>query len=205
MFGFWEPFILFGSISFWFISLVIAVVFVWCIEIDKSDGAFLMLLATYVFLWGAVGFNPIEFAWNNPLQSFAYVGGYFVGGMIWSIVKWYFYLLRRRDEAKKVRVYFDANITKLQQDWKGSDEFNFVNWMNKGNHSKYRTQWEYNDCSYPPIAAQHKGDILFWATYWPFSAFWTLLNDPIRRLWNAIYSVLNGMLQRISNNVFKDV
>ncbi len=205
MFGFWEPFILFGGMAFWVISILIGIAFIWCIEFDRSGSAVLMILATYFFLWGGVGINPAIFAWNNPMTTFIYIGGYFLGGTVWSIVKWYFYLLRRRDEAKKVRIYFDANESALNQAWKSSDgEFTFANWMNaSGRHDSSR--YEYRDKHYPPMAMQHKGDILFWASYWPFSAFWTLLNDPIRRLWNAIYSVLGGFLQRISNKVFEDV
>lgn len=208
MFGFWDPFILFGGLSFWIISFFIAVAFIWCIEFDKSDGAVLLIVLSYAFLWGAVGINPIVYAWNNPITAFTYIGGYFLGGTVWTIVKWYFYLLRRRDEARKIRVYFDANCDDLNQKWKNNDEFNFTNWMNDGGSTgsgASRCRRAYNDRNYPPMATQHKGDILFWATYWPFSAFWTLLNDPIRRLWNAIYSVLGGILQRISNKVFADV
>ena len=208
MFGLWEPFVLFGGLAFWVIAFFIAVSFIWCIEFDRSSGAITMIVLSYAFLWGAVGFNPIIYAWGNPITALTYIGVYFLGGTIWTIVKWYFYLLRRRDEARKIRIYFDANHDELNQRWSNSDEFNFVNWMNDGGQygsGASRHRRSYSDSNYPPMATQHKGDILFWAIYWPFSAFWTLLNDPIRRLWNAIYSVLGGMLQRISNKVFADV
>ena len=206
MFGMWEPFVIFGTLGFWGLSLLIAFAFIWCIEFDKSGGAAFMLVLTYLFLWGAVGINPVLWAWGNPMSAIAYVGGYFLGGTIWTIVKWYFYLLRRRDEAKKIKVYFEANEHDIRTDWSknSTDTFNFVNWMN--GMSRHQTpRHEYRDNNYPPMATQHKGDILFWAAYWPFSAFWTLLNDPIRRLWNAIYSILGGLLQRMSMSVFKDV
>ncbi len=206
MFGMWEPFVIFGTLGFWGISLLIALAFIWCIEIDKSGGAAFMVVFTFLFLWGAVGINPVLWALSNPMSALTYVAVYFLGGTIWTIVKWYFYLLRRRDEAKKIKIYFEANEHDLRKDWSSNktDTFSFVNWMNStSRHSSPRH--EYLDNDYPPMATHHKGDILFWAAYWPFSAFWTLLNDPIRRLWNAIYALLGGLLHRMSISVFKDV
>jgi len=34
---------------------------------------------------------------------------------------------------------------------------------------------------------------------------WTLLRDPVRWLFEEIYSMLGNMMQRLSNHVFKDL
>ena len=54
-----------------------------------------------------------------------------------------------------------------------------------------------------PKAHDHKGDILMWMTYWPFSSLWTLINDPIRKIFRTIYTNIASSLQAISDRMFK--
>ena len=57
---------------------------------------------------------------------------------------------------------------------------------------------------YPPKVSVHRTDLIAWIIYWPFSLLWTLVNDPIRRIATAIYRQIEGLLQAMSNNVFKN-
>ena len=41
-------------------------------------------------------------------------------------------------------------------------------------------------------------------TYWPISASWTIINDPIRRMYNSIFKRLDKVYVKISDKVFKD-
>lgn len=50
----------------------------------------------------------------------------------------------------------------------------------------------------------YKADFMTWALFWPMSFVWTVINDPIRRLYNAIYNALASRLQRMSDDMFKD-
>jgi len=56
-----------------------------------------------------------------------------------------------------------------------------------------------------PLVRNHKGRIIAWMSYWPWSLFWTILNDPIRRLFRRIYYKIKSFLQGISEKVFKDI
>jgi len=56
-----------------------------------------------------------------------------------------------------------------------------------------------------PQVRNHKGRIIAWMSYWPWSLFWTLLNDPIRRLFRRIYYQIKNVLQSISDRVYKDI
>jgi len=56
-----------------------------------------------------------------------------------------------------------------------------------------------------PLVRNHKGRVIAWMSYWPWSLFWTILNDPIRRLMRRIYYRIKGILQGISDRVFKDI
>lgn len=55
-----------------------------------------------------------------------------------------------------------------------------------------------------PEPDQYKGRIVSWIIYWPPSMFWTLLNDPIRKIGKAIYNWMAGTLKKISDHVWKD-
>jgi hypothetical protein len=56
-----------------------------------------------------------------------------------------------------------------------------------------------------PQVADNKSRITTWMAYWPWSAFWTLLNDPIRRLFRRLYNNLREFYQKMSDKVFADV
>lgn len=55
-----------------------------------------------------------------------------------------------------------------------------------------------------PEPENYKGRIISWIIYWPASMFWTLLNDPIRKLGRQLYYMIAGVLKRISDSVWKD-
>lgn len=55
---------------------------------------------------------------------------------------------------------------------------------------------------YRPIAAKHKADILVWMSWWPFSMTWTLLDDPLRRLFLVVYELMAGLFQRVSDRIW---
>jgi hypothetical protein len=42
-------------------------------------------------------------------------------------------------------------------------------------------------------------------TYWPWSALWTLINDPVRRFFCWIYEQISGVLQEISDRAFQNI
>lgn len=55
-----------------------------------------------------------------------------------------------------------------------------------------------------PLPEDFKGRIISWIGYWPPSMFWTLLNDPLRRLGRQIYYGIANMLSNISNRAWRD-
>lgn len=55
-----------------------------------------------------------------------------------------------------------------------------------------------------PTARENKARIMSWMTYWPFSAVWTFLNDPVRRAFQMVYSRIESSFDKISNTMFAD-
>lgn len=57
---------------------------------------------------------------------------------------------------------------------------------------------EYYELSY------NKERVTHWIIYWPFSALWTLINDPVRKLANAIADQFAGTYNSISKKILGD-
>lgn len=55
-----------------------------------------------------------------------------------------------------------------------------------------------------PIPSKFQARITAWIVYWPPSLFWTLLNDPIRRIGRLIYEGVADTLKKISDSAWKD-
>jgi hypothetical protein len=63
-----------------------------------------------------------------------------------------------------------------------------------------------NPLSKRPRAVNNKARITAWMSFWPYSLVGTLLNDPVRRLFNAIFSWVKGLYQKMADAMFsKDV
>jgi len=64
---------------------------------NASFGTAMMLIGTGVLVWLAGETNPFTLAWDNIGDIIKFFVGYFVVGAVWSIAKWYLYLLKVRD------------------------------------------------------------------------------------------------------------
>ncbi len=56
-----------------------------------------------------------------------------------------------------------------------------------------------------PTASSNKFRIMSWMYYWPFSAFWTMINEPLRQTFEYVYTQIGGLFDKVSNKMFADV
>lgn len=149
------------------------------------------VIAVGVLMW-FTGFQPIVWMKANGWTLATWVAIYFAVGVIWGVVKWFFYLVRVRDDLvayrKEKGIPAGDALTEEARD-------HFIAYFMHGTGSK----------SIPPKAAQSKARITFWMIYWPFSMPWTLLNEPIKRLFNFLYNRIAGFLQGMSDRLFRDI
>jgi hypothetical protein len=69
----------------------------------------------------------------------------------------------------------------------------------------YFTDWFGRQVSIEkPTPDKFKARITAWIVYWPPSLFWTLLNDPLRRIGRMIYEGVADILKKISDSAWKD-
>lgn len=193
-----EPaFIIFGGTVFWVLAAVFFIALLLSIEYDNGWTASVLTVAMVVGLTWGVEINLFAWAWTNPASAFTYFVGYFIAGTVWAIMKWWFYCHKLLDVVKDIKVEF-LNYYKISGDMIPDDKRDaFVSGVVKSHR--------YTDKHYPPQSMDHKSDWLMWATWWPISSFWTMLNQPIKNIWLFIYSRLGGMMQKISDRVFSEI
>ena len=62
-----------------------------------------------------------------------------------------------------------------------------------------------NNKSIKPAAAENKLRITGWITYWPWSALWTIIDEPVRKSVKYVWDRLASTYQRMSDKAFADV
>ena len=189
----WQELFVVGSLWFWLLVAAEAALLLGLIERGKGLLATLSLAITLVLLqfWGDA--NPLGLA-EHPLLLLFGVIGYFAAGTVWSVARWWLYVREQRQRYDEARADFcHAN----DLDDKIPDEMQ-LGWLQFLESRKKKIEIR-------PRARAHKGRILMWMAYWPWSLFWTVLNDPVRKAFLFIYHHIHDYLQEISDQAFKGV
>lgn len=53
--------------------------------------------------------------------------------------------------------------------------------------------------------SENKERIVNWMMYWPFSAFWTLIDEPVKKTFKALFSALEKTYQRMADRATKEL
>lgn len=197
-----------GGTFFWCLTAAVLIVITACVDRDNGKGATFVaaLFAAICYLFA--DFNP--FAWlAQNLATVAALGLVYVGtGAAWALGKWWFFV-------KAARRRFDAFVA----DWLRKRDLAAIppamtppstepgpraegHVPYSGSLDELRSDARRSLGKTPPQAGENKGRIMLWMTYWPVSAVWTLVDDPVRRLFLAIWEWLSGTFQRISDRAF---
>ena len=192
-----EPLLAVGGIFFYIIVAVFLAVLLGCIEYQKGWWSSILVTAFCLVLYTVFGVNVVTLAVNNPWMIAPYVVGYFVVGSVWACVKWIFYSHKMLDIVKDIKMEYlnrhNISSNVIPEDKK--EDFIY----------KVLANSKYHDEFYPPKFLKHKADWMMWATYWPLSLFWTMLDQPIKKLWNFIYSNIGQMMQNITDKMFENI
>lgn len=197
----WIPIFVVGSFWFWLLLLLSFIVLVLCVEWEAPFKAFGAILVTVglLVLFGTL--DPFDWIANHPGQVIGSIVGYFLLGTVWSLVKWWMYVGQRKE------YYEDIKIEWLKE--KGIKESVVPeelrdDWVKYLKNKSWRRSFE--DYTWiPPQALQYKSKIMIWMAYWPWSMFWSLFDDVIRKIFSTIYAKLANTFQRISVKVYGNV
>lgn len=187
--------------TFWFwLLLAAATLFIGvCVTSEKFGKATLCMLGTFLVLALFGNFNVLNWLRDNPIQN-TLIGfaSYFLIGAVWSVAKWWFFVRRQREEYDELKRGFlkhrgvEGNII---------PDHHKSTWRETIAHARgFRFA-----PTFPPRARHFKGKITAWMTYWPWSMIVTVIDDPIRKLFNAIFNAIQGVFQGISDKAFKNV
>ncbi len=178
--------LVFGSLWFWgLLALSTVLLFTF---IDNDDGVMATgtLLAFLLLMQYFGDFKVFSYIKLQPLMAIKWALFYFSAGTLWSIAKWWFHVRNERDhyDEKKKR-FLDSH-----------DE--------KGPNIPTALKGRWKDIAPDkPSAAKSKDKIIRWMTFWPWSAVWTIINDPIKKLFKTIYRNIQSLLQKIADSAFE--
>jgi hypothetical protein len=216
-------------LPFLFVALFITEIFL--VQFEKFGWTTFSLIATAVAVYHFKLFGIPTFIVSHPSLCLGFIAAYIVIGIIWSFIKWYSYLLSFKEkfvDKKDKLLSTKKALVEAQSNWIQDNHIEFNNqpinleslpFENYGvinekfitsnkNHDKLTRNYgdavrAYNGF-YKPEVASHKGDIIAWMCFWPFSLIGTFINDPVRRLFNFIFNSLKGTYQKMSDSVFSD-
>ncbi len=179
-------------------------------EVEHWGWATFTLLATFVaslvchHFWNTP--SVVDWVVANGVFTLVYVLAYLAVGVGWSFVKWFSYLMGFRDAFREQK---EAFCVKNGLDPKAPvpedrmAQFDTFLSSNVGWGERHRGQLLSRE---RPRAAKSKARITAWMAFWPFSVVGTILNDPVRRLFNFLFTNFKALYQKMADHVFrKDV
>ena len=203
---------LFGSlflvdgVFLWLALGIFAVLTLVTVEYEKPGWCTVLIAIAVGFMQFYTAYHPVTFAIQYPLYAVTIVALYFAAGTGWIVLKWlsHVYSVRDRfntikqsiiDELKTFKVSATNTTGYIAAD--GTLTADGVTLLYE------RAARRLGETNLPLKVNDHKGQLYMWWICWPLSLFWTVLNDPIKRLWWFIYNQIGGLLQGISDRAFK--
>ena len=194
-------FFVIGTIWFWIIS---AAVFAFLIFLTEDDSNIFASIVVVGFIWILSSVNGYSIT-ADPLLWIKWAGIYFAAGTVWSFLKWFSYLYGIKEELRKYKnKYVAKNGIQLKSNgtFDDADFPGFAKYLNENYYLNGTTIRTKEDTT--PGVGTLIGDLTRWVVWWPFSAFWTILNDPIRRIAQFIVRRFRGAYEALANRVFRN-
>lgn len=147
--------------------------------------AVVVIIATLLF----TDLRPFAMVTSEPLRLLLILGAYVVTGTVWAIMKWGFWLAKLRGRVQDI----EAEVTERH----GRKDLILFNMqvIHRLSDAKLPT-------TLPPKAKEHAPMISGWMMFWPCSALWTLINDPVRHAFKWAHRSIEGLLQGMSDRAF---
>jgi len=173
------------------------------VETEKFGWATIVLLVSVGITQG-LHVLPI-FSWieTHAITTVLYALAYITIGITWSFIKWFSFLMMARDKYRQWKHEFFT--------FGGLDPCLTVGPENLDDFKKFisgKRDYKYQDPiadlyeGKRPRAANNKARIVSWMSFWPCSVIGTVLNDPVRRLFNFLFTSFKALYQKISDAVF---
>jgi hypothetical protein len=184
----WMQWIVIGWFSWTFMVpfVVWNVLLIWFLEDESPGFALTSTVAFLVLLQLCSDFSLPDWISLNTASFIKYGLAYILIGVVYSIVKYIFYLTESRRNWDRS---FNEFKEKRQIDPKVTIETIPEN--------QKRACFEHMRYENIPTVATSTKHIAFWMGYWPWSAFWTLLNNPLKWMYQYLKEMLGGLWRRL--------
>ena len=185
-----------GGLFFWLFVGLMVVLLTTSVHNEKPGTGFLFVAAALVALQFTSDFKPFSWVMANPglfgLGVLAYIGI----AVVWTFAKWYMFSVSAKECYADFRKTWIANLKRpfdVVTD-KASLASSFASFYG------YRERF---GMSVPPSPGDNKGRIMLWMIFWPIDMVWSIINDPVVRIFRWIYQRIVGSLGRIARGRFK--
>jgi hypothetical protein len=189
------------------VGIVAAIVTMISLEVEEEGWATTAVsIALALLLWN-YGHDLWSFVKEDYGTTLLFVLGYLLVGVVWSLLKWNEFVKRKINIYKKVRAEL---IVKRPDFDENSDKS--VEMLCQKLRENGISVWGYDvktmaelKLKIMPIGSENKASIIAWISYWPLSLLATLLNNPFRRLFEYVYSLVANAYDKISQKHFKSL
>ena len=190
------------------VGIVAAIVTMISLEMEKEGTATTAVsIALALLLWN-YGPDLWSFVKNDVGTTLLFVLGYLVAGVVWSFLKWSEFVKRKIELFKKVRA--EVIVTRPEfSDTNDKDRYYLCDMLRANG---FEGVWSSDIKSMgeiilkiTPIGSKNKAAIVAWISYWPLSLLATLLNNPFRRFFEYVYSLVADSYDKISQRHFKSL
>jgi hypothetical protein len=132
--------LIFGSVWFWIVALITLGSIVWFLESallrnrDNGGGmnvtGALIVFGVLYYLFGSKQHivNGFEYIRDHPASILGWIALYLFIGVIWAFIKWYFFLLKRKDQLIDEKKYSSDKTIKIPT--AAENKFRILTWMN---------------------------------------------------------------------------
>lgn len=189
------------------VGIVAAIVTMISLEVEEEGWATTAVsIALALLLWN-YGHDLWSFVKEDYGTTLLFVLGYLVVGVVWSFLKWNEFVKRKVSIYKKVRAELIVKRPDFDENSNKSVEMLCQKLRENGisvwSHD-VKTMAELK-LKIMPIGSENKASIIAWISYWPLSLLATLLNNPFRRLFEYVYSLVATAYDKISQKHFKSL
>ena len=202
-----------GIAAWVFIALcILCVIMLIAVETEKPWGAFGSLVAAgaLVHFTGTFDMLNVLHDWKTLLM---FLGLYIVVGVAWGAIKWVFYTMSwgktQEGLVQDARQEFLQRLGLTGNEIPSNHKDAWAKWVRQ---TSYDHSWKttYDELQSPPVVRlanpdelhirNNIGRLMIWCAYWPFSMFWTIIDDPLRATFQfLVINVFGGLMQAFSN------
>lgn len=193
------PLFMLWSFPFWALVVVEFSFLFWCVSYRRGSFGLISLAVialAFQFFGNIPVFNWMWEHWDWTLEIFF---GWLALSAPWAVTKWWLFVRDnsyRYDEILEEYRKLNPKLGPTVADWSAEEKVAWEEYFNA--HSYQDDTYEYNRVEFNPTASAHKSDIMTWMMFWPWSFLWTLLNDPLRKLFKNLYRMMLGWLNAIT-------